>query len=460
MRKYIIVCASLLLSIMSFAQRENTLFMLPSLSQSTYVNPTSIPQHKVSIGLPIPSTYFHVTNSGFSFSELVDGNTLDYNKLTDVLGDDNLISTGAQVDLFSLRFKVRHNYFSFNVTEHVDFDFSYPKDLFGLALSGNASYEGGTIDLSGLKINMSQYREYGFGYNRDGKRWQYGGRVKLLFGKANVSTVNSDITIDVADETLNHTINANLQLNTASPLPLPTDLATLNEDNLDSLLDLVNEEDLILNSQNWGLAFDAGVGYKFNRKLEFSASLLNLGFIRWKQNARNYTFEGDAAVTGVDVLPALLDNQELDGDSIADVFIEKSVATGTEESYTTRLTYQVNLSARYQLWKSTHVYGLYNIMHFKRWRGAFTVGVSHDILRYVSIALSNTSYHGEAINVGLGLVLKPGPFQFYIVGDNFDSLLRPVSPSNLTEKTFALRIGMNLVFGRVMPEDKLQTTIR
>lgn len=454
MKKYLAICASLL-TFISFAQRENTLYMLPSLAQATYVNPVALPQHKVSIGLPIPSTYFHFTNTGFTYADLVDGNKLDYNKIPDVLRKRNLISTKASIDLFSLRIKARNHYFSFNITEHAEFNMAYPKDLLAFPIKGNAAYEGETIDLSGLKINLSEYREYGIGYTREERKWQLGGKVKFLFGHANVSTRKSDITIDVENETLNHYANTDMQVNYAGPVSLPSDLT----DSTQEVGDFDNEAEAIFNRKNWGLAFDLGAGYNFNERLHLSAALLNLGFIRWTQNATNYSLKGDAAFTGVDVLPSVIEGNTIDEDSITDEVLKDVISEGTNNSYSTRLIYQVNLAARYKLLKTTHVYALYNVYQFRRVRTGLTLGITHDIRRAFSIALTNTTAYRKLINIGIGFVVKPGPFQFYVVGDNFNVLLSSITPKSLNEKTFSLRIGMNLVFGRVKKEDKLQTAI-
>lgn len=456
MKKYLAICA-LLLTFISFAQRENTLYMLPSLAQATYVNPVALPQHKVSIGLPIPSTYFHVTNTGFTYADLVDGNKLDYNKLPEVLQNKNTLSTKASIDLFSIRIKARNHYFSFNITEHAEFNMAYPKDLLTFPIKGNAAYEGGTIDLSGLKINLSEYREYGIGYTREEKKWQFGGKVKFLFGHANVSTRNSDITIDVENETLNHYANAQMEVNYAGPVSLPLDLTDSTQE-----VGELNDEDIVnavFNRKNWGLAFDLGAGYNFNDRLHFSAALLNLGFIRWTQNATNYQFKGDAAVKGVDVLPSIIEGNDIDSDSIVDQWIGDVVSEGVNKSYSTRLVYQVNLAARYKLLKTTHVYALYNVYQFRRVRTGLTLGISHDIRRAFSVAVTNTTAYRKLINIGIGFIIKPGPFQFYVVGDNLNVLLSPITPTSLNEKTFSLRVGMNLVFGRVKKEDKLQTAI-
>ena len=102
---------------------------------------------------------------------------------------------------------------------------------------------------------------------------------------------------------------------------------------------------------------------------------------------------------------------------------------------------------------------MYNVYQFRRVRTGLTLGISHDIRRAFSVAVTNTTAYRKLINIGIGFIIKPGPFQFYVVGDNLNVLLSPITPTSLNEKTFSLRVGMNLVFGRVKKEDKLQTAI-
>jgi hypothetical protein len=74
-------------------------------------------------------------------------------------------------------------------------------------------------------------------------------------------------------------------------------------------------------------------------------------------------------------------------------------------------------------------------------------------------------FRKSAANLGIGIVYKPGPFQLYMVMDNIlpasfvrisdpeleiDGLLLPYQIKN-----FNLRLGMNLVFGRIKDESRL-----
>jgi hypothetical protein len=59
--------------------------------------------------------------------------------------------------------------------------------------------------------------------------------------------------------------------------------------------------------------------------------------------------------------------------------------------------------------------------------------------------LATISYNQKTINnLGVGLIIKPGPFQFYVIADNVYPAINPLYTTNGN-----IRVGMNLVFGRV-----------
>jgi len=70
------------------AQQEFTLYHMPVLSQSTYLNLAAVPEHKFSISLPIPSVFVGFNNSALNVKSFVDKNgTVDYQRFVDGLKD-------------------------------------------------------------------------------------------------------------------------------------------------------------------------------------------------------------------------------------------------------------------------------------------------------------------------------------------------------------------------------------
>ena len=107
----------------SFGQHEMTLFHMNNVFQGSYVNPTLIPEQKVSIGLPVLSSIYSSTY----FSPFV-AKDLQVTKVNDTIyrisldkaiakmaKNNNYLNSSTAIDLFSLRFKARNLYISLNV---------------------------------------------------------------------------------------------------------------------------------------------------------------------------------------------------------------------------------------------------------------------------------------------------------------------------------------------------------
>ena len=109
-------------------------------------------------------------------------------------------------------------------------------------------------------------------------------KSKLLFGIANLSTSESDINlITGADRWV---IDANYDMNFSMPgviVPIDAD-GFLDFDtgfDFDSTLSTFKDYRKI-GTQNVGLAFDIGAHFRPIDRLEISASIIDLGYIRWK----------------------------------------------------------------------------------------------------------------------------------------------------------------------------------
>src|SRR5687767_2746574 len=128
--RYLLLSISLIFSYTLFAQQSLTLYNMEVVPQRMYANPAFFPSYsKVNIGLPIISSqYFNLSNSGFKYSDLIkhradDSLYVDYNNMLSKLKKNNYLTVAAQPDLLSFGFAIKKNYFSFNMTEKVNFRF-------------------------------------------------------------------------------------------------------------------------------------------------------------------------------------------------------------------------------------------------------------------------------------------------------------------------------------------------
>jgi hypothetical protein len=453
--KKLLLSTSLFLSMFyALAQREATMYTMENIYQSSYINPTAQPMHKLSIGLPgIASMYFG-TAFPISGQDAITGNTFSPTLMIENLDDGLFNLTYVNVDLFSLRFRSKKSFFNFSVRARAESNLMIDKDLLSLAWLGNGSFidNNQSVDLDHMGDEQSAFTEIGFGFSRKfWKKWTLGGKAKALFGVANTHSSSKDASIKFNPNTYEAQLEGKFIINTSS---LP------NVDSLDN--DIEYEDYAKLNTKNFGLGLDLGAKYDVNENLSFSASVIDLGYIKWNDNPQNYSLTSDAVLKGVDAIELILEGA--DTDSILDAWIdnlEDSVDyTTTNDSYKTSLHTQFYLNGSYKFSKSTKVYATMNMFLWRGLRSSFTIGAHQSLGRWLSISVNNTWHYNRLVNIGVGLMIKPGPFQIYAVADNifvgsitgYNNGDMPI-PDYMTNVN--LRVGMNLVFGKIHGEDKI-----
>ena len=411
--------------------------------QRMYANPAFFPSYsKINIGLPIISSdYFNVSNSGFKYSDLIkhrsqdDSLVVDYNNMLSKLKKNNYLTLATQIDLLSFGFAVKKNYFSFNMTEKVDLRFSYPKSFMEFIDKGNGGLLGQQVNFN-LGINATHYREYGFGYSRKiNDKLTIGGKFKYLYGMENVSTEKSDVSLTTNPNDFAITAKANIKINTSG-----LDTGSFNN---------FNVSNYAFKKKNNGMGIDLGAVYKYNDKFTFSASVIDLGFIKWQQSVTTYQSANPNAnfnFQGLDV------NQLIKTDSTNNLSktvtdsLKKTFKIDTvHKTYTTRLTSKIYLSAKYNLTEKINVGILfYGEIFDQTLHPGVALSYNQRVGRWLGFSLSYSMYNRSYNNIGLGLSHNLGPVQIYIVSDN---VLGAIFPQNT--KNINLRTGINLTFGRI-----------
>jgi hypothetical protein len=425
---------------LAVAQSEHTLGFMDNVFQSTYSNPTAIPDHYISLGLPgISSAYLGLTNTGFTYNQLVRGNSWDIDNAIKKSRKKNFIYAGANADIFHLRIKARTSFISFHISEKMDTRFSYPKDLLALVWQGNYQFAGSKADLSSLGVDFNYYREYAVGYVRESKKWNFGGTVKFLQGFANAHVKNKNLNLKVAEQTYDLTAVSNATLNTSGMNSEPSDPKEYFMKNL-------------TNFSNKGIAFDLGATYKPNDKWNFSFSVNNIGFIHWANDVKNYNIKGGTTFDGIHY--KINDPSNVNyGDSLKNSF----KYTETARKYNTWVIPRFYARVKYNLTKKTMLNGAFSLEQYKALRTSATVGVTQKIGNIFSLLLTYTYQYRNFDNGGIGVVVNPGPVQLYFVSD---CILRTYSYSSdpfiiipKNAKSLSFRVGMNMVFGRIrLPE--------
>ncbi len=446
MKKIFVLAISIGLATGALAQSELTLPFLRDVFQSSYINPTVIPEHTFSLGLPgNSSVYTQFITNGFRPGKVVsiknDTLHIDPNKLLSELSDKNLIYSGSSVDLFHLRVKIRNGFYWIGARSNVEVNFQYPKDFIELAIKGNGAFIGRSMDFSNLNFDATLYNEYSYGMALEYNRWVFGGRVSLLQGLSNIQFDPKSLNMKVDTLNFRQTINSDARLNVAG-IPMDSE----GKPNIDQFSDVNYITNYLSSFKNRGFALSAGATYKMSDRLRFSASFYDLGYIHWKDSVTNYNLKGQSSFSGIDVLHQYLNGEKIDGAAILDTIIDDFNRDTVNKAYTTYLKPKFNLSVSYNLFRRTVVgfsaSGVYN----KKLYPAFTLGLQQGLGRFLNL-LTTISYNQKTIqNLGVGFVIKPGPFQFYVVTDNIFPIFSPDYTTNMN-----VRFGMNIVLGRVKP---------
>ncbi len=427
------------------AQSELTLPMFQNVFQSSYLIPTVRSEHSLSIGLPgISSIYVQAIHNGFvpnSVGELVDDTLrLDPSKIPNAMNDQNMIFANADLDIFHLRLRIYNWNYWIGVRQRHSLALYYPRDLFRMVIFGNADMVGETMDMGSLGINANLHREYTFGLSTELNKWAFGGRISLLQGLSCLYLKPQKIQLSIDDDVYDHTFANDGTLYSAG-IPLTSDMMP----NGDLFSNTEWLTSYLTRFRNPGASLAFGVSYMFDQRTSFSLSFSDIGFIQWSDSTLNYRIRGESTFEGIDALGDFLTGNEIDIDSTINAFRNNFSDEEFEETFITWLPPKFYLSANYQLARRTHLgFQFYSIINRRNYP-AFSVGISQGIGRAFNIAFTGSFNQRTITNLGLGLMVKPGPLQIYLLADNYYTPL--VDPLSFTNLNF--RFGINLVFGRV-----------
>ncbi len=419
-----------------FSQSDLTLFNMNNLSQSMSVNPAFRPKANVFVNLPGVS--FGLLNSGFGAADLF---TADQKSL---ITDDsffksmkplNYIQTQLRLELFGFGFRVKKNYFTFNVSNNLSQEFDYTPDFLQLLIQGNGGgLAGHRASFDGLGIHVTDYTSFAFGYNREvNDKLVVGGKIKLLSGVANINTAKSTLgfttgingtSVGFDGSAFIRSSNLGVALDTTKQTKFPVESA--------------------FNFSNLGLALDLGVTYKVAEKVTLSASIIDLGYISWKNDVKNYELKKfDYTFNGVDASSVLTDTTDV-FKKISDTLTNMFKTEQSNTAYSTTLATRFYIGGTYHLNKYFNAGVLwYSQFVRNQYRPAVVLSTTVNVKSWLSASVNYGMYAKSNSNLGFGLSLRGGPLQFYVLTDN---ILAPFNLGGTRSASFSL--GLNLTFGK------------
>ncbi len=437
-----------------FTQQNGTLYNMRSIYQRTYVNPGLLPDAKIYIGIPVlGSQYFNLANNRLNLDVLnsvfePQGNDsffINVSKLSDVFGKRNYINTAYDMDILNLGMKFGNNLFGFNTTLKTQSMISYPGDLFKLLLEGNGGQNLDVpLDLS-VGFDMQQYIEFGVWYGREhSEKLTFGGRLKYLQGISNIWLEKGDISFRTDPEDFALNLTSDIKLNTSFTWLDPANL----EDDKDFLSGLTG-------FKNNGLGIDLGAQYYIRKKISVSASIIDLGFIKWNSYATTFESKNPGSTVqfnGVDFGKFYRDSVDYEETlmEMVDSLSDQLGLVTKQGSYTRTLFTRFYLGGNYHLTKN-HNAGIlvYGNFHNKKLYPGMTLSWNSKLTRFFSGSLTYTMVNNSFTNLGLGFSINGGGFQTYFVSDNVYNAF-----SLRDARLFNVRFGMGFTIGRDKDETK------
>lgn len=452
MKKVSFILIGLLVTAFASAQQNSTLYNMRSMYQRTYVNPGLLPDAKFYIGIPVlGSQYLNLSNNRLDMKVLNsvleqqpnDSFFVNISRLASIFGKRNYINLAWDSDILHLGMKVGNNIFAFNSTLRSMTKFSYPGDLFKIALEGNG---GDNLDKDmdfSFGADMQQYLEFGLYYGREhSERLTFGGRLKYIQGISNIWLDKGDITFRTNAEDFSLNVKTDLRLRTAATFVDPSFI-----DSASGLKS--NFPRGLLGFKNNGVGLDLGAQYYLTKRIAVSASLIDLGFIRWNSNATTFTSKHPGQWTsfnGVDFNDFFKDSADFGQsmEELADSLGDRLNVEQSRGAYTRSLYTQFYLGGNYRLTKS-HNAGIlfYGNFHNRRLYPGLTLSWNSKLTRVLSISVSYTMVNNTFNNLGLGYTLNGGPFQIHMISDN---IINAFSLGNA--RLINMRFGMGFTIGR------------
>ena len=261
----------------------------------------------------------------------------------------------------------------------------------------------------------------------------------MLFGKLNFETYNNQLYLYSLEESNDILFDMRLGLNSSMPYSIHTgssgDYHYYNRYN-------TSAAGILMNRSNPGAAIDLGLIYKRSENLTFSASILDLGFIKYRSNLTNYSLSGHYFYQGdwgkypaEDSLVTKVFNEL--NDNISDSL--------SYDPYIHTLDPRAYFGISYKLTNTSNLnFLLYSRFFSNHIQTGGTLSYQAKIFRNLNTSISWSYMNNSLSNFGIGIDYRNDPIQLYLVSDNILGVFMPYQFNNTN-----LRFGINIHFGLI-----------
>ncbi|PID88388.1 MAG: hypothetical protein CSB06_00510 [Bacteroidia bacterium] len=477
----IIILLTATFGVSAFAQHINTMYWMRPLPQTLHLNPAKQPECKgffalSALGGIYAEAYSQGPNLGKIFKKhptKVDSFKFDLESIESSLGKKNAIGVATHVPLVHLGVDIGNDfYLSFGAGIKAYEHFGYPKDLIEIR-HGNYRSDNSPVAFE-FRQELRIFSEIYLGISkRINPNITIGGRLKYIGGTADLST--KKMKIDWHTETHPDSIynwHFDTDVHARGSMPVPWEMKKDEDGNFTGDLEIEDLDEMepsewaktLIFGKNPGMGVDLGAEVSLlDNQLLLSASVVDLGFVRWKSNAKSlinqgiFEFSGLKADTIIDNIFTEKKDAKSEGDQLfeelKDSIRSQFTPVERDEAYTTGLPTKMYFGAGYQPLDWLNIGLLYRGAFYNHQVfSAYTLSANLYFLKGCTYTMSYT-YGNRSHNLGLGLSLRLGPFQIFAISDNIalpfwlinesdasDRILRKTNMTNVI-------CGLNFMFG-------------
>lgn len=435
--------------------QPNTMYFMKNVSQTWEMNPANTGiENGWHFSMPgFSSVDMTMNTNGWRYSDLIhmgtgqyaDSLIVDLDKFYNKLDDSNFMYEKVNYSLFTIGFRTGKHVFNFGITEKEFANPFFGSNLVALVKNGNAPYLGTSFNTGAFGLNGIHYREFALGYAYDlNKKLTLGITGKVLFGLAAAQSKDINMSVQAPGDASYLSLEGSGQFNVSGPLTFYT--------SPDGLVDSVETHfngSYMTNTGNMGFAVDLGAVLKPNDKVTLSASIIDLGSIAWKTDVTNLTLNGQFTYQGVNIDNSLNKNDpnyKSPSDAFSDLrdSIKHAFSIdNTSNSFNTAIPVKIYVGGSYQVNPNIEVGGLARARIYNSQASlSFTASGNAYWGDFFNLSASYSIIEGSYANLGLGIGLRGGPVQFYMVTDN---VLTAFDPANASSLNF--RLGLNFLVG-------------
>ena len=432
MIKQYIVSLFLISSVVgNLCAQEMGLYFMDGLWQANQLNPAFMPEQRAVYSFP--SIYLNVHHTAASYNDLITTNAngehlFSLDNVLSNMSNRNFARINANIETMNLSVGTQLWRASLSQTVKFRSQLGYPKALAQLAWDGNEQFVGQTVQI-GPNFQTMLYSELAAGFAIKLYKLSVGGRIKVLSGLFDVSTGSTYASVHTDEEIYQLTFATDYQMNIAALNPYGT------------LEDFEPEIGFSPISKNLGFGIDLGATFEISEEIKVSASLLDIGSIKWKSNAQNYASKGSYTFEGMDISDLIRDDSatfESTIDTLESIFEFKE----TSNSYSTALPAKMYLGTSIKINPLMRVGGL---VYMERYRKHTFMGVavntSVHLGKIFTAGLVYSIFNNTYDNIGLSGALKLGPVQLFAMTDNVVAAFKPFDSRNAN-----MRVGLNMAF--------------